>query len=579
MMIELSIKDFALISHLRLQPGPGLNVLTGETGAGKSIIIDAVQVLLGGRASVDYVRTGRKAAVIEAVFEISGLPWMAEKLAELGLDQDHDQLVLTREIQVNGRNVARVNGRLVTASVLRELGNLLVDIHGQHEHQSLLRPEEHIELLDHFGGRKLLALREQVSRLAAEVEQVDARMVALGGDERERNRRLDLLRYQVEEIDQAAFTVGEEEEMKRRREILSHAERLAQAADTSFSLLYGGENGQAVTDLLGSVLDHLGEAAGIDPSLAGFVDTLQNIQYEIEELARDLRVYRDAISFDPQELARVQERMDLLQDLKRKYGDSIKEILRYREEAAAEIESYEQGAEKLEELKEERARLRLEQGLACEQLSRARREAARQLEKGVAAGLADLGMKETRFKVAITRVPDPDGPEVEGEHVLADRKGVDRVEFLLAPNQGEPLKPLAKIASGGEMSRIMLALKGILAEVDRIPTLIFDEVDTGIGGRAARAVGVKLARIGTRRQILCVTHLAQIACLADQHYHIEKKVSRGRTETVVTHLDQEKRVDEIARMLSGTRSQITREHARQMLEGARAVRGKKKKTG
>lgn len=572
MLQEISIRNFALIDNVRLALSPGLNVLTGETGAGKSIIIDAVELALGGRASAEVIRTGTDRALVDVVFDIMESPDLGRLLGEMGLGDPADPtLVISREVPADGRAACRLNGRVVNLSTLREITQHLIDIHGQHEHQSLLRPERHVDLLDAFGGTEVAALRAEVAAAYRAWQKTLVDMEALGGDERDRARRLDLLRFQTEEVEKAKLRSGEEEELLSERRLLGNAEKRYEAAAAAYAALYGGEGvgGGGSAGGLGSAHDQLGRAlaaleeiAAIDPAVAPMVETVRQAAYQVDDVSRDARQYRDAVFFDPARLAEVESRLDLIAGLKRKYGGSVAEILAYAAGVREEIARLENSAELLAELQEQAARQRADLDAAAGRLGEARRRVAAGLEKAIEDSLGDLGMKKTRFAVSL-EPEDPPGP-----------RGAEKVEFLFSPNPGEPPKPLSRIASGGEMSRVMLALKAILAETDEIPTMIFDEIDTGVGGGAAQAVAEKLAAIALSRQVVCVTHLPRIASMADAHHFISKEAAGGRTETRVKTLGTEERVEEVARMLAGhPPTPITLAHAEEMLEqGGKAKR-------
>lgn len=555
--MEISIQNFALIDNLRVGLRPGLNVLTGETGAGKSIIIDAVELALGGRASSEVIRTGSDRAVVDVVFDIMDTPAVAARLAELGLgDVEEPTLVLTREVRSDGRAACRVNGRTVNLSVLRELSQHLIDIHGQHEHQSLLRPERHLDLLDAFGQDQATALRAEVNRRYVLWQKTLQDLRALAGDERDRARRLDLLRFQAEEIERARLREDEEAELGSERRLLANAEKRHQAAARAYAALYSGEGGlPSAHDQLGAAVAALEEITAFDPAQAPLLEAVRQAAVQVDEVSREISRYRDAVFFDPDRLAEIESRLDLIGSLKRKYGSTLAEVIAFGRQARAELERLERSAELITELTERVASERQALDSVAAELSKLRRALAARLEQTIVASLADLGMKNTLFKVNLEPEAEP-GP-----------RGADRAEFLFSANPGEPPKPLSRIASGGEMSRVMLALKAILAESDEIGTMIFDEIDTGVGGSAAQAVGEKLATIALSRQVVCVTHLARIASLADHHLFIEKETSRGRTTTGVRVLGPDERVAEIARMLAGhPPTPIALANAREMLE-------------
>ncbi|HWI64221.1 MAG TPA: DNA repair protein RecN [Symbiobacteriaceae bacterium] len=582
MLLEISIEQFALIEYVRLQFAGGLNVLTGETGAGKSIILDAVQAVLGGRTSADVVRSGEERAVIEAVFDLAGNAAKADDLRNMGIPiEDDNLLVVRREIARNGRGSIRANGRTITVGMLREAAEGLVDLHGQHEHQSLLSVEKHLELLDQYGGSLLQmegktldlldryggspldGLRKPLADVVRDLQRVHSELQALLGDERDRARKEDLLRFQVEELKAARLKPGEEEELEQERQILSHAGKLKLTATTAYGQLYEGAGRQlSAIDLLGRVKADLEDVLRHDPSLADAVELVGTALIQVQEASHLLADYRDRIDDNPDRLARVDSRLDQIGSLKRKYGDSVEEMLAYLAQIEQEMDRLTHSQELIDQLKAEEARLGARAEELAAQLTAARREVAGQLSTKVVRELADLGMANARFEVVVEH---PAGASFH--HVT--QRGWDRVEFLFSPNLGEPLKPLAKIISGGEMSRIMLALKVILARVDGVPTLVFDEIDTGISGRAAQAVGEKLARIASDRQVLCVTHLPQVAALADTHFLIAKTAEAGRTVTNVGALDDAGRTDEIARMIGGAEvSPFTIEAARDMLRQA-----------
>ena len=590
MLSELTIQDFAIIDRLHLRFGPGFNVLTGETGAGKSIIIDAVSLLLGGRGDVEFVRTGTDQATIEGVFaldeEVQAV--VGPLLQEDGLEGD-DPAVLTvaREIRREGRNVCRVNGRAVSLKILEEIGQHLVDIHGQTEHLSLMRVREHVDLLDRYG--ELWLWREQVADLVHQLRAVRHELAGLRRDERELARRVDLLQYQVGEIDAARLELGEQEELVRERSRLANAEQLQElAGEAHYALYEGDEEHSSAVDQLQASARALAGLARLDPSTARLEELVETLGYQLEDLAELVREYRDRIEFNPRRLNQVEERLALIHSLQRRYGDSIADVLAFAGRARDELESIEHSGERIAELEVEEERLLREIGRIGAELSARRREAGERLAAGIEAELDELSMARARFGVGLAWRDDADGALVEGhppdaangQRVAFDSTGLDRVEFLVAPNVGEPLKPLVRIASGGETSRLMLALKAVLAQADRTPTLIFDEIDAGIGGRVGAVVGQKLwgLTVGDggkvrNHQVLCVTHLPQLACYGDVHFHVRKGVVGDRTVTSVEPLDGEAREEELAAML-GTLTQQTRASARELLAASQADKNK-----
>lgn len=546
MLVEINIANFVLIERVRLNLGPGLNVLTGETGAGKSIIIDALSALLGERTSPDLVRGGESKAVLDAVFDLPDSP-------EGGLwsEWTEDQtLLLSREIYTSGRSQARIGGRPVTLSVVREICRNLVDLYGQHEHQSLLHSDRHRDLLDLWIGDPALQLKERLAHLYHRWKRLSQEIQAFQERARDRARQIDLLKFQIEEIQRSQLRPGEEEELQADRRKLAGAEKLF--ANTSQALSLLEEDEQGILALLGRVIRTLTEALQHDPDLQSILQTVETAFYSLEDVCRDLNAYRDQIEFNPERLNQIEERLELLRNLKRKYGDTITEILNFQKEAEKELQELEHTEERLSELTGEIEVLEREMDQVARQLSCLRRERASALAKAVMKELEELGMRKTLF-------------EVHFEPMDLSEKGKERVEFLLSPNPGEPLRPLAKIASGGELSRIMLALKSVLARSDQIPVMVFDEIDSGVGGHTALVVGQKLRRLAEQAQVLCVTHLPQIAASAHHHFVVEKRETpSGRTEILVRKVEGEERVREIARMLGG-QGTAALTHARELL--------------
>jgi DNA repair protein RecN (Recombination protein N) len=574
LLAELHIRDFAIIDELQLALAPGFAALTGETGAGKSIIIDAVELVLGGRADTTVVRAGADQAIVEATFRLE--PERQAAIApvlereELQGDED-DLLILGREVRLNGRNVCRINGRTVTLTLLREVADGLVDIHGQSEHLSLLRVSQHANLLDRYA--ELWPLRTQVTQKVAQVRAVRRELTNLLRSEQELARRADLLQFQVGEIQAAALEPGEEETLAEERLRLTNAEQLAELAGEALQTLEGGgEDVSSATDLLGAALRALERLSRVDPAQGPQAKAAEGVYYQAQELARNLHDYQDEIEYSPRRLQEVEDRLALIRRLGRKYGATIPDMLAYAQKAAQELETITHSEERIEVLRVEEERLLAQLGDLAVALSARRREAAGRLAAGIEAELGDLRMAGARFGVDFQWREDGEGvPVTESQisnlqsHVSAgrfafDRTGIDRVEFLVSPNPGEPLKPLAKVASGGETSRLMLALKTVLSRADETPTLIFDEIDQGIGGRVGATVGEKLWQLaagtgpgGLRHQVLCVTHLPQLAGFGDVHFHVEKHVEQTqageRTVTRVQRLAGQAQIEELAQML------------------------------
>jgi DNA repair protein RecN (Recombination protein N) len=600
---ELRIRDFAIIDELNLQFDPGFVVLTGETGAGKSIIVDAVELVLGEWADSTVVRAGAERALVEAVFHLEPdqLARIGPMLRQEGLEGDNSHLLLLgREVRLNRRNICRVNGRTVTLALLREVTGGLVDIHGQSEHLSLLRTSEHVNLLDRYA--ELWPLRERVAEITRRVEQVRGELRQLKRDERELAHRADLLKFQIDEIESAALEPGEEAALREERPRLANGERLTELThEVVFSLKEGESQTPSALDSLGAALRSLAEGARIDPSLESVLEGAESIGFQLEELVRQLRTYQAQIEYSPQRLQEVEERLALIRRLERKYGETIEEVLSYAEDARRELDAITHSDERIVELGAEEERLLEALGSQALELSRRRREASLELAQRVEGELAQLRMEGARFGMAFSRRPDPEGVPLpsgtlglawrtsgsgvdevhsaQGEaspRVAFDRSGIDRVEFLVSANPGEPLKPMTKIASGGETSRLMLALKAVLSRADETPTLIFDEIDQGIGGRVGARVGEKLWGLamgagpaGLQHQVLCVTHLPQLAGFGDEHLRVEKHVERTdkgeRTVTCVRTLQDGERVRELAHMLGGTGEAVYRS-AEELLE-------------
>ena len=535
MLSELHIRNFALIERLDLELRPGLNILTGETGAGKSILIDAINALLGERTGTEVIRSGTDRASVEGAFTLDGAAAVAKILAGEGLDEG-DDIILGRELSRTSQGAARVNGRRTTIGVLRTIGEGLVDLHGQHDHQSLLNVERHIDILDAWAGPGLASVRGQVADIFHRWKARRAELSALQMDERERARRIDLYGYQIAEIDAAKPRIDEEDGLLAERARFAGAEKLAASVGEARDLLTGGAN--AAVESLGAAVSRLRDAVRIDASIQTLLEAIEGAYYAIQEAGRDVSGYVEGIEFNPTRLAEVEERIDLLRRLKKKYGDTIPEVLAHRDRTARELDAIEGVEARTEELEGEIFALRAELDVLNIELRMLRREAGESLHRAMERELAELAMEKTLVAVSI-------------EPAEASSNGADRVEFLISPNPGEPLKPLAKIASGGELSRLMLALKSVVAKADPVPVLIFDEIDTGVSGRQAAVIARKMRALAQESQVLCVTHLPQIAAAADHHYLIRKGEENGRTVTQVEVLASDARIEEIARMLAG----------------------------
>lgn len=553
MLIELRVKDFAVIQDVRVEFGPGLIVLTGETGAGKSILVDALSLLLGERASSDVVRTGADRARVEAVFDVSARPDLGALFEDAGVEPEDGVVILRREVAVQGRNRAWINGSPTTVRTVGLLGRALADLHGQHEHQTLLRKPEQRDILDAFANASGLAAT--VRELFGRLQGVRARIAELATRRRDLESRADFLRFQLTEIDDAQIVDGEEDALRSQAGRLAHAEELSTATQRLCDTLYEGP--EASADLVAAARDELRRLATMDPTLAPQAQALDDAYHRLVETARELEAYASGVEHDPDALALANQRLDVLQRLKRKYGGSVTAVLETAATLRSELSQLDSVTTDADRLEHERTALEQQLEAGCAELTRARTRAARTLSKEVQKILPALGLEGAVFQIRLDRLDVPGAG------------GREEVEFRASLNPGFDPKPLARIASGGELSRVMLALKSILADVDRVPTLVFDEVDAGVGGAVAVAVAEKLARVADRHQVFVVTHLAQVASRADRHLTVSKDLSSAIATTDVELLDGEERVREIARMLGGDpESSRSREHARELLSVA-----------
>jgi DNA repair protein RecN (Recombination protein N) len=572
MLTELRIHNFAIIDKLDLRFGPGLIILTGETGAGKSIILDAVVMLIGGKADTTYVRIDSDAAFVEGVFHLKGPEKEAVHfiLQREELMDDPDYVVLTREVRKEGRSIARVNGRTVSVSILKELGAILIDIHGQAEHLSLLDPRAHLGLLDRYAevARPLSDYRQTYHALL----NLRRELNDLRKAQQDSERRVEMLRYQAEEVEAAQLKPGEDEELRKERDRLANAESLAQNAQEALAVLdEGSPETPAATDLVGQAAQALAALAKIDSAQNEMSNQAELLLDTISDLIHNLRDYLEEIEFNPKKLDEVEERLDLIHSLTRKYGGSIPAVIAYGTEARKQLEMITTASDRIQELEMQEARLLEKLAKQGNLLSEKRKSAAVTMGTGIETELDDLRMAEARFNVDFQRKPDPNGAPVEnGTRVAFDQNGFDRVEFMIAPNPGEGLKPLAKIASGGETSRLMLGLKNVLAQADEVPSLIFDEIDQGIGGRVGMVVGQKLWNLSRSHQVFCVTHLPQLAAFGDEHYQVQKLVQGNRTLTRVERLDGEPRLLELSQML-GEVGEGTLRSAHELMQVARQM--------
>ena len=556
MLQELSVKNFAIISSLQLEFQMGLTVLTGDTGAGTSIIIDAMGLLTGGRGSSDYIRQGANKCTLEGLFSMPKSQELKQLLEELGIETEEDSLVIQRDISASGKNVCRVNGRIVNITNLKRIGEYLVDIHGQNEHQELMQSERHIDMLDEFGGKKLLAVKEKYTRAYQEYRALEAKVRKRQKNEKEFAQRMDMLHFQSDEIASAQLVAGEEEQLLEERNKLNNFQKIADALTISYAALNGEDDSSL--DKIGTSMNELASIESLDSEYKTLSDTVQNAYYLLQEASGDLSRLIDGLELDEGRLNEVENRLELIRQMKRKYGDSIETILSYYEEITkelAEADFLEGGTGDLEALLAEKQQAAHQQALT---LRKERKRLAKELEQQILTELKELYLERTEFEVRFTEL----------EHL--QENGLDGVEFYITTNPGEPLKPLVRVASGGELSRVMLAMKTIFSQTQGITSIVFDEVDTGVSGRVAQAIADKIYQISENSQVLCITHLPQVAAVADEHYFIEKEIVAGRTETSVRILSEKERVNEIARMLAGSEiTKLTIEHAQELLAMAK----------
>lgn len=561
MLKEIYIKNFALIDEMKISFTRGLNILSGETGAGKSIIVEAIKLVLGNRAANEYIRSGAEIALIEAIFEINSKN-QKESLNEffenygLSIDEENS-LFLCRELSFTGKNICRLNGRMIPLSVFKEVGQYLIELHGQGQQQLLSKSSFHLELLDNMGGKKTYDLKQRIKELYKQREKYQKELEKFYFNAEDKERQLDLLKYQYEEINKANLSQEEEEVLREEKNKINHIEKLTSNLNFIHDELYRGSNSSSIVDRLGVIQKELELLVSIDDSLSSNLPVIEQAITTLTESAFELSRYLDELSFEPERLDEIHSRLELINSLKRKYGADIKEILSYGEKLQNEIQQLLESEKKIEKLQKQIDDLEKELNLQSQELSEIRKKEAVILEKNISDILKELEMPESHFSVDFKTK----------DNYTAN--GIDEVEYLFSANPGEPLKPLSKIASGGEMSRIMLALRSVLAQADEIPTIIFDEVDVGIGGTALQAVGEKLFLVALHRQVICVTHSPQIASMADSHYAISKNVKEGRTYTGVKKLSEEERKMEIARMVSGSKTtELTMKHAEEMIQKA-----------
>lgn len=564
MLKNLRIRNYALVEDLEVEFDSGLNVLTGATGAGKSIIVGAVNLVLGERASSDVVRTGFDNATVEATFELKPDRVFKNSLSPLGINCTDNILIIRREVSGKGVSRCFLNDRQMTLGSLKSIGDRLADLHGQHEHQSLLNVERHVEYLDHYSDLDdlLASVSQNYYRLKEKQKQLDE----LEKSKKQDQERKALYDFQIKEIEQANLSLGEEGKLIQDKKILENIEELYQLSSSVYQDLHEG-NG-SIQERLAISSKEIKRGKELDSRLKETAENLDSCLIQLQELSRFLEGYKDSLEFDPEKLEMIRERLNLINTLKKKYGNKIDEILTYREKIKEDLDKIENKDQIITGLKEEIKRLSDTFRKDCLLLSQKRKAKAFDLAKKIQATLSGLGMNKTKFEVKITSQEDENGLlEIDGRRYFADQKGMDQVEFFVSPNPGEELKPLAKIASGGEISRIMLALKSILAKADEVSTMIFDEIDVGIGGEVASAVGKSLKNLASSHQVIVITHLQQIASFADHHFKVFKESSKGRTVTQIKKLEDQERVKEIARMISGEKiSELTLKQAKEMIK-------------
>jgi len=557
---QLSIQNVALIDRQQIQFDNGFSVLTGETGAGKSIIIEALNFVLGERASRELVKSGEEKASVEATFCLAPNEPVLEVLQEQGIECETDgDLTLYREFSLSGKNVCRANGTLINASVLKLLGDALVDIHGQHAHQSLLDEKKHITLLDRFAGREALELKARVAQAYQKASEARRMLNAAQLNEQERARRCDLLSYQIQEIEAANLIVGEEEQLEEQRSLLQNAQAVMGGLEGSSGALLGGENDETgALELFSVALHQLDGISQYRADYAQLAEKMHALYYDLEDASYTLRSYRTDFSFEPGMLDEIETRLELISTLKRKYGTNIAEILAYREQCIVELDQISNAEERREQLTAEYAAHKQVYEERSNQLSETRKQAAQRLTERILPELGDLGMPHAAFEVRFETL--------NGE--IPSANGIDNVEFLLSTNRGEPVKALSKVASGGELSRIMLSFKSVLADLDGIPTMVFDEIDSGISGQIGTALAVKMRQIAKNHQVLCITHLPQIAAYANQQYYVYKEESGEHTRSNAVRLDESQRAREIARIMGSAGDAVALEHAQRLIDAA-----------
>ncbi|WP_096201188.1 DNA repair protein RecN [Bacillus sp. FJAT-45350] len=571
MLIELTIKNFAIIDELTISFEKGLTVLTGETGAGKSIIIDAIGLLTGGRGSSEFVRYGTNRAEMEGLFTVESTNPCIIKVNELGIETEEGMLILRRDISANGKSICRVNGKLVTLAILREIGQALVDIHGQHEHQSIMQPERHLSMLDSFAKDSLMPTLTEYHHLYKKYQQLDKQVKQMTDNEQALAHRLDLIQYQLKEIENADLIPNEDELLSEEKYKLANSEKLYKTLHDSYYSLYGDGKG---LDWLSLAMNHMEEAASIDKELSEMQETISNCFYLLEEASFSMRDRFEQLEFDPNRLNFIETRLNEINQLKRKYGENVAEIMEYAAKIEEEIDSLLNKDDRIQKLEAELEATILDMLVEAKALTKIRVREAQELSDQIHKQLRALYMEKTQFQIEFKeKKHSSKARTIDGAPITFYDNGIDSVEFLLSTNPGEPLKPLSKVASGGEISRIMLAMKTIFSNHQGVTSLIFDEVDTGVSGRVAQAIAEKIHHISVGSQVLCITHLPQVAAMADTHLYISKQELGDRVLTSVVPLTKEKCIDEVARMISGVEvTQLTKQHAQELLDLADKIK-------
>lgn len=558
MLNSLTINNIALIDNLTIDLGNGFNVLTGETGAGKSLIIDSLSLLLGEKADKDLISYGEQFASVEAVF-YTELDSVLEKLEEYGLERENT-IIISRKISIDGKNECRVNGKQFTLSMLKSITAPLMDLHGQFQHQEILKQSNQLETLDDFGGDELKAKKNEYKKIYLQLKDIKKQLSKFSFDGENKDRMLDLYKYQIDEIEQANFVDGEEEELKDFRMKVLNQEKIISSISKILNIFNGNEEGEiGVVDLIKRCDYEFGELTRYLPDQEELASRLSSSRYEIQDISESIEEIKDDLVFDPDEAEKNEKRLDLLTSLKKKYGSSISEINSYLEKIKVEYNNIVDSEQIVKKLEKEKENLVTQLKEQAEVLTKLRKKYALSFEERVKVELSELSMKGADFKINFETLSEEN----------CDETGFDKVEFLFSANTGQPLKPLSKVVSGGEMSRFMLAIKNITADTDKVDTMVFDEIDTGISGETANVLAYKLAKIGKKHQVICITHLAQVACFGKIHYYISKSVQNGKTKTTLKCLTEEERVKEIARIIGGEISDFSLNHSRLMLENAK----------